>query len=419
MRNLSISKDWQSLLLLIYSLGGIGMTIIAGVGTIIFLGLRENELVGNFDATFSPLASVLAAGAMLSFTFLLMPLAWLSFQRLRGVESVQFSMPRFPAWSLIALMFLWVIVMLLGTNFHSSRGARLFLPPLHFLSIALPIYMMIRFGISRIQVGSRQQAWGAFGSGLLLGPGISAAAELILVVMGLVIAGIYIVIDPVRLFEFQTLFNQIENAPNLESTVPLLGPLIQSPIPLILALLFLSVLVPIIEEISKTAGLWLIADRLSFPAQGFALGLLSGAGFALAESLFATMTPDSNWYVAISIRSVSGCMHMLTAGLAGWGIAYARVKQDYLRMAGLMILAMLVHGAWNGGVVLSVAGGARVMLAIPDVDFFGTLLTFVGGAITFALFTGMFGALFLINRDLRSAIQTSFEKNQDGDGRVE
>ena len=52
----------------------------------------------------------------------------------------------------------------------------------------------------------------------------------------------------------------------------------KNPLTLVVGLVFLSFLVPIIEEIAKSLGVWLVADRLAFPAQGFALGVLAGAG---------------------------------------------------------------------------------------------------------------------------------------------
>jgi len=415
----SRGTDWRSILLLIFSLGGIGITTIAGVSTLIMLAINGFSIAGVSDVDLSPLASILAASTMFSFALLLAPAAWLSLQRLRGKELGTIILPPLRSWSWIALPSFWVLIIIMATLLYDSRGASWYVPFLHFLSIALPIYFIIRIGIDRIPIGSGQRAWGAFGSGMVLGPALSAVAEIAVLVFGLIAVGIFLGVNPEKMSEFQKLINQIENAPDLDSIIYLIGPLLKGPLTLIVALTFLSILVPIIEEIAKSAGLWLVADRLTTPAQGFALGILSGAGFALAESLFASITPDNTWALTLSIRAVSGSMHMLASGLAGWGIACARVKKNYPRMVALMSLAILLHGTWNGGVVLAVFGGARTMLALPEFDIFGTLLALGGAGIIFVLIVGMIAALLLINYKFRNALQMPSLENLDDAGGVE
>jgi len=107
------------------------------------------------------------------------------------------------------------------------------------------------------------------------------------------------------------------------------------------------------------------------------------------------------------MRAISGAMHVLAAGLVGWGIAYARLEKRYVRLFGLMFLAMLLHGAWNAGAILSMAGGVGIMLAMPEFDIFSSILTLVGLGLLFFLISGMFVALFWINARLRTPSQTS------------
>jgi PrsW family intramembrane metalloprotease len=95
-------------------------------------------------------------------------------------------------------------------------------------------------------------------------------------------------------------------------------------------------------------------------------------------------------------------MHMLATGLLGWGIAYARLEKRYLRLIGMMLLAMSLHAAWNAGAVLSVWGGARVMLAMPGIDFLGTVSAVTGAGLLFFMMAGMFVTFFILNGRLRS-----------------
>jgi hypothetical protein len=68
---------------------------------------------------------------------------------------------------------------------------------------------------------------------------------------------------------------------------------------------------------------------------------------------------------------------------------------------------MLLHGAWNAGAILSMAGGVGIMLAMPEFDILSSILTLVGLGLLFFLISGMFVALFWINARLRTPSQTS------------
>jgi len=296
-------------------------------------------------------------------------------------------------------------VLILATLFYDRRGASWYLPWLHFLSIALPIYIIIRIAINRIPLGSSQRAWGVFGTGMTLGPIFSAIAEILILGIGILILAVFLGINPEKMINIERMINQIDNAPDMESLVYLFGPLINNPLSLLTALMFLSVFVPIIEEIAKSVGILLVADRITSHAQGFALGVLSGAGFALAESLFATLAPDDTWALTLSMRAVSGSMHMLASGLAGWGIAYARLEKRYYLAFGMIFLAMVLHGVWNAGAVLSVAGGLRLMLVMPEIDLLGTFLMIIGVSIIFMLIGGIFATLILSNIKLKASSQ--------------
>ena len=392
--------DWRSILLLIFSLSAITLTILTAISMLLLLVLDKNILPGLREMNTSPLVTILAASALILTGVLLAPAAWLSLGRLRGREVRPLSFPALRPWAWIAIPGLWILAMVAATVFYDTPGAGWYVPLLHFLSVGLPIYLVIRIGANRIPLGSSQRAWGVFGIGMTISPFLAVIAELILVVFGLVIVGVYLGVNPEKAFDFQRLADQIEGAPDLESLLLLIGPLINNPLVLMGALAFLSFFVPVFEETFKSVGVWLVADRLASPAQGFALGLVSGAGFALAESLFASITPDNTWALALSMRAVSGSMHMLAAGLVGWGIANARLEKRYLRLAGMVLLAMSLHGAWNAGAVLTVAGGLRVMLAMPGFDILGTLFMLGGMGLLFILMAGMFVALFVINGKL-------------------
>ena len=391
-------KDWRSILLLIFSLSGMVLVISGAVATLVFWSIDER-------GTPVPLPTLLTASTFIAVGLLLVPVAWLSMKRLRGWEFEKFSLPAPGNWTWVVLPGVWLLVIVLASLFRNGPGASFFAPFLHFISIALPIYLLIRIFINRIPLGSSQRAWGVFASGLTLSPFLAVIAEGVIIVLGLFGVGVYMVFNPEKMFKFERLIQQIEQAPDMESLVYLAGPLVKNPLTLITALGFLSVFVPVIEEIFKSIGVWLVFDRISTTAQGFALGVLSGAGFALSESMFASVTADEAWAVTISARAISSAMHMLATGLVGWGIAFARLEKRILRLFGMTLLAILLHSIWNAGAVFSVAGGVGIMLTMPDFDFLSTFLMLAGIGLILALTFGMFVAMFMLNKLLSPPLQ--------------
>jgi RsiW-degrading membrane proteinase PrsW (M82 family) len=392
--------DWRSILLLVLALSGAVFAIIAAIGIFIFMAVNRNMLL---ELNASPLTSTLAASTLLAIGLLLVPVAWLSLKRLRGTEFDSFLLPSLRLWEWIAIPGLWLLVLTLATLYHDAPGALWYAPVLHFLSIALPVYFVIRLAINRISLGSSQRAWGVFGAGMTLSPLLAVIAEGIVILLGMAVVAIYLGFNPDAMLQIERLIRQVERAPDLDSLIYQVGPFLKHPLTLFAGLAFLSFLVPIIEETAKSLAVWLVADRIRFPAQGFALGALSGAGFALAESLSASLTADDAWAATLAMRAVSGSMHMLASGLAGWGIAQASLENRYFKFAGMMLLAILLHAAWNAGAVFSVWGGARVMLAMPGVDVLGALLAAGGVGLLFFLMAGMFVAFFVLNERLRAS----------------
>ena len=397
-------SGWRSILLLIFSLGGTVLFISAAIGTLVLVELDENIMTETTVAA-SPMAIILTVSTMIAVGLLLLPVAWLSLGRLRGREFITFSFPALRPFGWIIILSLWILSLSLAMFFHDSPGAKWYVPFLHFFSIATPLYLVVRIGINRIPLGSSQRAWSVFGSGMTLSPLLSVIAEGVVIIFGLIVFGVYLGLNPEIAFEFERLANQIQEAPDLDSMIFLIGPYLKNPLTLLTALSFLSVFVPIIEEIFKSVGVLLVVDRLSTPAQGFALGMVSGAGFALAESLFASVTADDTWALTLGMRAISSAMHMLATGLVGWGIAYARLEKRYFRAFGMLLLAIMLHGAWNAGAVLSMAGGVGVMLSMPEFDALSVIMMFCGVGLIFMLMLGMFAALFLINLRLRTPLQ--------------
>jgi hypothetical protein len=96
-------------------------------------------------------------------------------------------------------------------------------------------------------------------------------------------------------------------------------------------------------------------------------------------------------------------MHITASGILGWGIASARLKQRYGRLALAYLLAVSIHGIWNGSVVLAVYGSLRMVTHNTQVDPFGGTLVIVGFTSLFLILIIIGTALPLINHLLRTS----------------
>ena len=122
---------------------------------------------------------------------------------------------------------------------------------------------------------------------------------------------------------------------------------------MILALfIFISGIVPLIEELFKPIGAWFVAGSHLTAAQGFAAGLLSGTGYALFENLALSNT-GSEWTLTLIGRIGTGLLHITTAGLTGWALITAINERRYLRLAAIYLVSVVIHGFWNALALLS------------------------------------------------------------------
>jgi hypothetical protein len=301
------------------------------------------------------------------------------------------------------LLVLWILV---------AGGAQLLekymnwvtLPPLVILGVGLPIYLLIRIGTGGLTVDSRQRAWNVFGLGLVAGPALAGMAELVVYVLLLIGGSIFIAVNPQWAAIYTQVGAQLENASSMEQILSVVGPYLTTPAAIVVMLLVVSVAIPIIEELVKPVGVWLLKKRPPTPQEGFVLGVLSGAGFALLESSVALASNDSSWGVAFLARIGGGIMHMMNTGLMGWAIASFWREKKFLRLAGVYGLVILTHGLWNALTILIVVGGLRVALATNGTDILGGAMTLISMLGLLTLGIGGLVTLVLLNRRMRNSL---------------
>ena len=144
-----------------------------------------------------------------------------------------------------------------------------------------------------------------------------------------------------------------------EELVELLAPLLSTPPIFIGILLLVALIIPMIEEAFKTLGVWLLKGHGISPAEGYVVGMLSGAGFALVEGLLnsAAMasSASTDWLGFVVGRLGGTLLHIFNGGLLGWAMARAWQGKKPTRVVGTYFLTVLLHGIWNGLAILELS----------------------------------------------------------------
>lgn len=375
--------------------GGAAMAAIFGVV----------EFFSGGSSAGNPLLSTLLAGALGASGLLLLPSAFYALMRLLGRPAPQ---PAKIPWALrpTILIFILPLVLLLGYWISLNAGISwLVLPPLHVLAIGLPVLWLLYLAVRKLPLGSQQRRWGVFGSGLVLGPALIMGSEIAAFLVFVLIGMIVIAGQPELVRQLQVLAQHLQagNA-SPEMVMQFLSPYLSRPAVLLAILSFFAVVVPLIEELFKPIGVWLLVGHDLSPAAGFAAGAMSGAGYALTESL-ALSSSGGAWIYLVVARIGTAVIHILTAALMGWALVQAWSEKRYLRLGVTYLTAVSIHGLWNALTVISSysflasAQGAR-----PIIHWIVQL----GDAAPFGLGTltiGAFALLLWSNLALRRSTQ--------------
>jgi hypothetical protein len=378
-----------------------------------FLGL-----VTHFDRARSGPASdlpmMLIAGSLACMGVLLLPSAGFALARLIGhpmhSAPAVFRLLR-PTW----LIFLLPLVLLAGYFVSRSQSlAWLLLPPLHVLAVGLPVAWVAFVGRLGLPDVSPQRTWGIFAAGLALAPGLIVVLEVGAILAVIILLILFFALRPDLSQEMIALAQRLSSSSASPTALArTLGPYLFRP-PVILAILsFWAGVVPLIEEAFKPIGVWLLAGKALTPAQGLAAGVLSGAGYAMFESLFLGSS-SPNWTAVIVARMGTGIIHIFTTALTGWALASAWGHGRYGRLAVAYLVAVLTHAVWNSVAMLEVFK----TFAENGLDQQSTLARLVLGLgaaspyILVGLALAVFGALVLLNRSqTRTQVKNTSEES--------
>ena len=377
---------WQLTLSLFAILG------LWGISLAILLAVFASALTGDM---LSATALILNAAGTAFAGLLLIPSAGYALFRLLDKPAPFHLRLRRPSWVILALP----PILLLGYLAAKTQvTSLLFLPVLHVVAAAISVGWLLALGLKGLSVGSPQRAWGIFDMGLVAAPFLSLVAEL----AALFSFGVlYLMINPGLLDVFLELSQSI-SLQSPEALFDQLEPYLMQPSTLYIILAFGALVVPLLEELFKPVGVWLLLGRNPSAAQGFAAGLLSGAGYALFENFSLGASAGEDWAMVLSARIGTSLIHILTAGLMGWALSLAWTEKRYLRLVLSYLVAVAIHAMWNGTVIISAASELfDTPVSLPDI--FYTLSA--GAPLIFGvLILGSFMLLFGFNASLRRAI---------------
>jgi hypothetical protein len=336
------------------------------------------------------------ASAAFTSGLLLVPSAVFSFRRITGRAN-----PTIPVFAsgLNASLLIFALppVILLGYLVTTQTDLSwLLLPALHTLAVLISVFWLLYLGVRGLPLGTPQRTWGIFGSGLVLGPFLILLLEILAMIFFGIIGLIYLSSQPELIEQILTFSEQIVSGPvSAEEVTELLAPYITQPAVVFAVVAFTALVVPLIEEALKPIGVWLLIWRDITPAEGFAAGAVSGAGFAMFESLAAS-TIGEEWAILVTARIGTAIVHILTTGLMGWALAATWRDKKYLRLGTTYIGVVLLHGFWNGMTIFFTADSLAKDLGIGSqielVSILGPAAPYILGVLTLVLFVALLGA---------------------------
>lgn len=333
---------------ILFILGGLLLTGIA-----LLMGLTA-----LFSLLTGPEINVQQTIFLLAFGFeaaLLFLAAYFVLQKYLGRASADqlFSISVPGRWILI-LVLVTAVSILIGYLVGEIEIVNWFLLPLLTIpAVALPLGILLALGAYGLPMGRRWQAWSILGLSMTLGPFLLFAMEIVLAIVIFIAVGAYVMTQPELILEMQRLSEQVLIlGPDPGQAAEILAPFLTRPAVIVVTLLYISLLVPAVEEIFKPIGVWLFAGKLDSAAQGFSLGALSGAGYALIETIGVSGQPIGGWAGLLFSRIGTGLLHVTTSALLGAAIVLAWRERRYLRLLGTYLLAVLLHGLWNACAML-------------------------------------------------------------------
>ena len=170
--------------------------------------------------------------------------------------------------------------------------------------------------------------------------------------------------------QFRELFTAILNDPTQLQTNPQkwlseIRTVISLPKMVGWVMLTVAGIMPLVEELFKTLGVWLLKVRNPRPEESYRVGLACGAGFALFEGLLSvnslnlTKLGFVDWATIILGRFGGSLLHIFVGGIIGLAIGKFWQNRRFGSLLLAYLGAWLLHAAWNS---LAIFGGINPLI---------------------------------------------------------
>lgn len=339
-------RDGYRLAVIIISIVASSLVLLAGFGSILILLLflvgsaaNPNSRVISGAQYFSALLTLIAfaIAGVIGGSFSL-------YHSIRGIlnkRSATFKLPWF--W-----IFLVLYAFVLGTGFAlQANGLEVASPTLIsfliILAATFPALTLLALAVRRLHRPDWTTTWRRFTlaltSGATLGIGLALGLELALVFL------------IVRGTNAANALQCIEN-PNSPDCGTFAA--------FDLIFIIVAIIGPVVEETVKPLAVALYIGRMRGPAEAFLLGMASGIGFALVETVGYIGSGYHDWLAVAIERTGASLLHGVGAGMVtlGWYYLTHAKKYRLLKAFSLWFYAVFQHFVWNGSAVLGLLPGS-------------------------------------------------------------
>lgn len=356
--NSSAKTPWPSVLLFILS--SFSSMLFLSIGALMSLsGLMQWT---SDRADIAP-STLMYAAASIFTGMVLWPAIYYSLMKILNQPARELPLQNIP---ISALAIVWILSAGLGLLLGKNASLSILLIPLNLLTFSLPVWILVRIGLRGIHAGSPERRWGTIAVGMTVVPLLISLLEIMVISLIVLLIVIWVSINPGLMHQIESLGTRILYTKNPEAIFKILTPYLFNPVVIIVGLAFLSVCVPLIEEILKPLGVWLLPKNRVSLQLGFAMGVLGGAAYALVESL--GVSPGATGLMnALSVARIgTDLLHITTAGLMGWALVRSWQDHKFVQLGLTYLTVVLLHGLWNALSMATATGLAVTYIPNPS-----------------------------------------------------
>ncbi len=255
---------------------------------------------------------------------------------IRAIANKSSAAARFPPFYIFAALTVAVFAAGFAIKLTALPPSGITVSLLIVLSGVMPALTILAFTVNRL---GNPTTWRRLWMSLLSGMFLATLIALILELTASVVLAIWFANGPGA-------FNS--NILNNSSSV-------------LFTLLIISVVAPLVEEGFKPIGPVILIGRIRTPAEAFALGLASGIGFNIFETIGYISSGQADWIQVAFERVGAGLLHGVGAGMAtlGWYYIFRGkgVRLRALKGIGAILYAIMQHALFNGSNLLGLVPG--------------------------------------------------------------